>query len=181
LEGRVFHAEASRRSVCGALLASAIGESARATLPNGWTRPGGKSLGPARFHDAAGKAWTLPDLRGQTLLVNLWATWCAPCLIELPALDRLQADLGGQAFQVVAISLDRRGLPAVFNTFQRGAIRSLIPYIDESGAAADQLGAAGLPASLLIDVQGRLIARRRGRVDWDAPAERAAIRSLAHL
>ena len=169
-------ADLLRRSVLAGLAAGAVAWPVRAQ--SAWTRRGGKPLGSARFVDVVGRSLSLADFRGKTVLVNLWATWCAPCLIELPALDRLQADEGGARFQVVAISLDRRGLPAVLNTFQRSAITALTPYVDESGAAADQLGAVGLPASLLIDPRGGLIARRRGAVDWDAPAERAALKGL---
>src|SRR5690242_11621537 len=70
-----------------------------------------KTMPELTFEDASGKPHTLADFRGKFVLLNIWATWCAPCREEMPALDRLQAKMGGERFQVVALSVDQQGLP----------------------------------------------------------------------
>ena len=132
---------------------------ARATKP--------KPVPELRFNDADGRAHTLADFRGKLVLLNIWATWCEPCREEMPALDRLQAKLGGERFQVVALSVDQQG-PAIARRFYaETGIKALPLYIDPTAKAAFTVDAAGLPASLLIDRQGREIGRHLGAVKWD--------------
>ena len=96
-----------------------------------------------RFIDGAGQQRTLADSRGKTVLLNLWATWCVPCRTEMPALDRLQVRLGGPDFEVVALSIDRMGLPAVQAFYAELGLKALTIYVDETGRAANQLSASG--------------------------------------
>ena len=132
---------------------------ARATKP--------KPVPELRFNDADGRAHTLADFRGKLVLLNIWATWCEPCREEMPALDRLQAKLGGERFLVVALSVDQQG-PAIARRFYaETGIKALPLYIDPTAKAAFTVDAAGLPASLLIDRQGREIGRHLGAVKWD--------------
>jgi len=134
---------------------------ARATKP--------KPVPELRFNDADGRAHTLADFRGKLVLLNIWATWCEPCREEMPALDRLQAKLGGERFLVVALSVDQQG-PAIARRFYaETGIKALPLYIDPTAKAAFTVDATGLPASLLIDRQGREIGRHLGAVKWDDP------------
>jgi thiol-disulfide isomerase/thioredoxin len=128
-----------------------------------------KPMPELRFNDADGKGHTLADFRGKVVLLNIWATWCEPCREEMPALDRLQAKLGGERFEVLALSVDQQG-PAIARRFYaRVGIKALALYIDPTAKAAFTVDAAGLPASLLVDRQGREIGRHLGAVKWDEP------------
>ena len=128
-----------------------------------------KELPALQFEDAAGRAHSLAEFKGKLVLLNLWATWCAPCRDEMPALDRLQAELGGARFQVVALSVDPQGAQVARKFFAEAGVKSLELYVDPSAQAAFKLGAAGLPASLLVDANGREIARHLGPAKWDSP------------
>ena len=122
-----------------------------------------------RFADAKERAMTLQDFRGKFVLLNLWATWCAPCREEMPTLDRLQAKLGGPDFEVVALSIDRGG-PFVVSTFYSEiGIRALRIYVDKTGDAATDLGVVAIPVTSLIDREGREIGRKIGPAEWDSP------------
>lgn len=120
------------------------------------------------FVDGAGREMTLAAFKGQTVLLNIWATWCVPCREEMPALDRLQARLGGPDFRVVPLSIDRKGLPAVKAFYEELGLKTLGIYVDRTGKAARQLGAVGLPTTLLVDRQGREIGRTVGPAEWDS-------------
>jgi len=122
-----------------------------------------------QFEDSSGRNLTLADFRGTVVLLNIWATWCGPCREEMPTLDRLQAELGGPDFQVVALSIDRAGLRVVSEFYDEIGIAHLRKYIDESGKASRQLNAMGLPTTLLIDRESREIARHVGPAEWDTP------------
>lgn len=122
-----------------------------------------------RFKDGDGQPVSLADFRGKVVLLNIWATWCGPCREEMPTLDRLQSELGGPDFQVVALSIDRAGLGVVSEFYDEIGIEHLAKYIDESGKTSRQLGAVGLPTTLLIDREGREIARHVGPAEWDTP------------
>ena len=128
-----------------------------------------KPIPELRFVDGAGRALTLGDFRGKVVLLNIWATWCAPCREEMPALDRLQARMGGERFQVVALSVDQQGARIARRFFTEVGIKTLPLYVDPTAKAAFMLDAAGLPATLLVDRAGREIGRHLGAVKWDSP------------
>ncbi|MER9894459.1 TlpA family protein disulfide reductase [Mesorhizobium sp. M0119] len=121
------------------------------------------------FEDGNGKLKTLADFRGKVVLLNIWATWCAPCRKEMPTLDRLQAKLGGPDFEVVALSMDRAGPEIVKKFFAEIGIKHLALNIDASGKAMFAIGTVGLPATLLINRDGKEIGRLIGPAEWDAP------------
>ncbi|MEX1073787.1 MAG: TlpA disulfide reductase family protein [Burkholderiales bacterium] len=121
------------------------------------------------FADGAGKPKTLADFRGKIVLLNVWATWCPPCREEMPSLDRLQKALGGPRFEVVALSIDAEGAPAVQRFYKEIGIASLAIYVDPAMRAAGQLGTLGVPTTLLIDAQGRELGRHAGPAQWDDP------------
>jgi thiol-disulfide isomerase/thioredoxin len=128
------------------------------------------------FVDGAGMARSLADWRGRVVLVNLWATWCAPCVEEMPALDRIAARLGGPDFDVVAISVDRQGASVVQPFLGKLGLSRLAPYLDPSNAAVRVLGAPGLPVSVVLDREGRELGRVLGAAEWDSPAFEALLR-----
>ena len=131
--------------------------------------PAPQALSVLHFTDGEGRAMTLADFKGRFVLLNIWATWCVPCRTEMPTLDRLQAKLGGADFEVVALSIDQQGLPAVRSFFEEIKIKTLGIYVDQSGKAAPDLNAFGLPTTLLIDRQGQELGRLIGPAEWDSP------------
>ena len=128
-----------------------------------------KPVAAIKFDDAQGQSRNLADFKGKVVLLNIWATWCGPCRKEMPALDRLQAALGGPDFEVVALSIDRGGMDAARKFLADIGIRTLAIYLDSSGQALRTLSALGLPTTLLIDREGREIGRLIGPADWDSP------------
>lgn len=115
----------------------------------------------------------LADFRGRTVLLNLWATWCIPCRQEMPALDRLQARLGGADFEVVAIDIDTARLDRRQAFLDQAGVKSLTFYADPSADVFERLKQAGkvvgLPTTLLLDRQGCTLATMAGPAQWDSP------------
>ncbi|NUS22592.1 MAG: TlpA family protein disulfide reductase [Mesorhizobium sp.] len=161
----------------GALLAVAQPASATETPQNFAVHEAPVPVPEIRFEDGNGQPKTLADFSGKVVLLNIWATWCAPCRKEMPTLDRLQAKLGGPDFEVVALSMDRGGPDKVKNFFTEIGIEHLALNIDTSGKAMFTLGALGLPMTLLIDREGKEIGRLIGPAEWDSPEMVAFIRS----
>ncbi len=129
------------------------------------------------FADGDGRPLTAEAWRGRVVLLNLWATWCVPCVEEMPALDRLQARLGGPDFEVVALALDRQGIAVVKPFVERLKLARLALYLDPTGATTRALGARGLPTSLLIDREGSELGRVEGAADWDGAALERVLRA----
>ncbi len=117
-------------------------------------------------------------LAGRWTLVNFWATWCAPCVEELPTLDRLQAAVGGERFTVTLISLDSMPREKVVAALRGYGVSRLDTLVDENLAAMGALSIPGLPTTLLLDPAGREVARLVGPAEWNAPAVQAALRQL---
>ncbi len=138
--------------------------------------PTPRILPDIRFDDGEMRAVSLADFRGKVVLLNIWATWCGPCRRELPTLDRLQSQLGGPDFEVVALSIDRTGLEAVREFYREVGVKHLAMYIDRSGRASRDLGVVGLPTTLLIDRAGRELGRLIGPAEWDGPEMVAFVR-----
>lgn len=138
--------------------------------PNGfllWESP--RDVSEISFEDGDGNSLTLADFEGKLILLNVWATWCGPCRKEMPTLDALQAELGGTDFEVVALSIDRQGIDVVNEFYQEVGIEHLAPYVDQTGMASADLGAVGIPSTLLLDRQGKEIGRLVGEAEWDTP------------
>lgn len=120
------------------------------------------------FVDGEGRELSLEDFRGRIVLLNVWATWCVPCREEMPTLDRLQERLGGEDFHVLPLSIDRAGLDVVRRFYEEIGIRHLGLYLSEGMRAMRELYVVGLPTTLLIDRNGRELARLVGPAEWDS-------------
>jgi thiol-disulfide isomerase/thioredoxin len=131
--------------------------------------PAAKAVPDITFADERGHSVGLKDFRGKLVLLNVWATWCGPCRKEMPTLDRLQAALGSERFQVVALSIDRGGAASVQKFYAETGVRHLAFFIDSTGRAGSTLGLIGLPGTLLIDPPEREIGRLIGPAEWDSP------------
>jgi thiol-disulfide isomerase/thioredoxin len=127
-----------------------------------------RALPPLDIRDGAGKPVSLDQFRGRVVLLNLWATWCAPCRKEMPALDRLQASLGGPEFTVVALATDAGGAKAVQEFYAANNVQHLAIYVDGTSKVLTSLGTAGLPTTLLLDAEGREVGRYLGAADWES-------------
>jgi thiol-disulfide isomerase/thioredoxin len=124
------------------------------------------------FKDAQGQDRTLADWRGRTVLLNLWATWCVPCRREMPALDALQADLGGAKFQVVAVNIDQRDKQKPLAFLKQVGVTHLAFYSDETAQVFETLKTAGkafgMPTTLLVDPKGCEIGDMAGPAEWSS-------------
>jgi thiol-disulfide isomerase/thioredoxin len=136
------------------------------------------ALPDIRFVDGEGKETSLKDFAGKAVLLNLWATWCAPCREEMPALDRLQKELGSDKFQVVALAVDKAGLDGARKFLEENKIDGLALYADPTARVGTELKAVGMPTTLLIDAQGREIGRLIGPAAWDSPDAKRLIEAF---
>ena len=127
-----------------------------------------EALPDITFNDADGKPLTLSSFKGRTVLLNLWATWCAPCREEMPSLDRLQKALGSDKFEVVALSLDRQGLEGSKKFLTEVKTENLKLYVDPSAKQGTNLKVIGMPTTILIDKEGRELGRLAGPAEWDS-------------
>lgn len=130
------------------------------------------------FTNAAGDQEQLSDYKGKVLLVNFWATWCAPCRKEMPGLDQLQGDIGSDDFQVLAISQDLQGMEKVQAFFEKLGIKNLTAFNDKTVKSGRTAGVFGLPASILLNSEGEEIGRLIGPAEWDAPESKALIQHI---
>jgi thiol-disulfide isomerase/thioredoxin len=121
----------------------------------------------AGFTDADGKSVSLADFQGKPVVVNLWATWCHPCLKEMPSLDRLQAALDGK-LAVAAVSEDRGGAERIVRFVEAMDLKKLKIYLDPKSDVAHAFKVRGLPTSIVIDAKGRVVGRVEGAAEWDS-------------
>ncbi len=128
------------------------------------------SMKDLAFNAPDGSPMTLADLSGKTLLINLWATWCAPCRHEMPALDQLQQDMGGEDFEVVAVNVDTGGDEKPKAFLEEIEVGALSYYRDSTLGLFNDLKrrglAFGLPVTLLVDDEGCLLAHMNGPAEW---------------
>lgn len=128
--------------------------------------------------DAADGEHSLADYRGKYVLLNFWATWCAPCRQEMPSLDRLQAEMGGADFAVVTVATGRNPVPAIRKFFDEIAVEHLPILRDPKQTFARDMAVLGLPSTILIDRDGNEIARLIGDAEWDSDSAKAIIGAL---
>ncbi|MEO0393045.1 MAG: TlpA disulfide reductase family protein [Pseudomonadota bacterium] len=126
-----------------------------------------KPLPPLAITDEAGNPVDFADFEGRVVLLNIWATWCRPCIAEMPSLNALQARAAGSEFDVVPLSLDRG--PVVVQQFYKDYnLKNLLIFMDEDDAAVANLEVGGLPTSILVDHNGYEVGRLTGDADWNA-------------
>jgi thiol-disulfide isomerase/thioredoxin len=123
---------------------------------------------PFSFDDLGGNAASLTDFAGRLVVLNLWATWCAPCLREMPSLDRMQARLGEDVV-VLAISEDRSGSKVVEPFIDKLGLKSVKFYLDPKSGAERAFKVQGLPTSFVIGRDGKILGRVEGAAEWDSP------------
>jgi thiol-disulfide isomerase/thioredoxin len=133
------------------------------------------------FTGGEGQPMSLADFKGKTVLVNLWATWCVPCREEMPALDKLQAELGGSDFQVVAINVDTRNPDKPKAWLQENGIKNLAYHADPAGKLLQVLQKSGhvvgLPTTFVVDPSGCEIAILKGPAEWASPDALAFVKA----
>ena len=127
--------------------------------------------------DDAGEG-RLEDWRGKWVLLNFWATWCAPCRHEMPMLAALQSEFGGERFEVLTIATGRNSPRGIAKFFEEVGIDNLPRHQDPDQSLASQMGIFGLPITVIIDPDGREIARLRGDADWSSASAKAIIATL---
>jgi len=132
--------------------------------------PAPRTLPALAFKDAEGRTRALADWRGRTVLLNLWATWCVPCRKEMPALDALQAKLGGGDFEVVAVNIDTRDPDKPAAWLKENGVHNLAYYADNSARVFQELKAVGkafgMPTTLIVDPSGCELATLAGPAEW---------------
>ena len=132
-------------------------------------------------HEKLGKDVALSDYQGRVVLLNLWATWCAPCVKELPSLDRLQKELGSDDFIVLALSMDFKGANVVAPFLKKIGVTHLDVLTDTKSHAMQRLESASLPITFLINKKGKLVARLDGPAEWDSVEAKALIEALIDI
>lgn len=131
----------------------------------------------AAVDDEKGKPVDLAErLKGKVVLVNFWATWCAPCVTELPTLDKLQGEMGGDKFEVVAVSVDLRGMEKVGPFWSEKGFKNLAIRLDQRGTLMKAFGTRGLPTTFLVDREGNVVGYLEGHADWASADAKALMR-----
>jgi thiol-disulfide isomerase/thioredoxin len=138
-------------------------------------KPQPEALPDIRFVNGSGAEVGLASFHGKVVLLNVWATWCAPCREEMPALDRLQAELGSDKFQVVALAVDKSGIDGARKFLTDIKAEKLEAFADPTAKEGTRLKVIGMPTSILIDPQGREIGRLIGPAHWDSPEAKRLI------
>lgn len=134
----------------------------------------GSAMPDFTLADPAGHKLRLPDLKGTPVLLNLWATWCAPCVTEMPLLDTLAGDMQGK-LRVVTVSQDMQGAAKVTPFFAEKKFAHLEPWLDPESDLVFHYDGANLPLSILYDAEGREVWRIAGDLDWSGQPARALV------
>ena len=131
--------------------------------------------------DLYGNSVDVASFEGKVVLLNFWATWCPPCRKEMPGIDRLAGELSGDDFAVVALSTDRFDVERITDFFEEIEVQHLDVHQDRTGATARRAGALGLPVTLILDRQGREIARMAGEAEWDSERAKAILTQVIEM
>ncbi len=130
------------------------------------------------FQTANGAAKSVSDFEGKIVVLNFWATWCPPCRKEMPYLDALQDEMGGDDFQVLALAMDRASVDKIKDFYRSIEAENLKIYREPTLRIGTEAGVLGMPITLILDRQGREIARLQGEAKWDGPEAKAIIKQV---
>ncbi len=166
-EAKAVAIAASLKSYATGAMANFVPEAAPAPVPD------------ISFSDAEGASHDLSLFRGKLVVLNLWATWCGPCRHEMPTLDQLEGEIGGDRVAVVALSVDQTGLDDVKKFFAGIKVSHLAIYNDPTAAAGLKFKAIGLPTTVLISPDGLVLGRFVGPAEWNAPEAKSLISAAA--
>ena len=164
----------TRRRVLAVIAAAATGPALAQFEAKPW--PSGRALPPLAGTDLNGQAWNLAELKGRPVLVNFWATWCAPCKEEMPTLQTL-AELEGERLVVLAVNV-REQASRASRFVQSAGLTQLHVLPDPRGATARAWGVGVFPTTVLIDREGRAVRTVTGAVDWTGPEAQGWLREL---
>ncbi|RBI87421.1 TlpA family protein disulfide reductase [Rhodosalinus halophilus] len=134
--------------------------------------------GTTAFETVDGGEITLADYAGKHVVLNFWATWCAPCRKEMPQLSELQETFGGESFEVVTVATGRNAVPAMRNFFEEIGVDNLPLHRDPRQALAREMGVFGLPITVILTPEGEEIARLRGDANWASESAKAIVAAL---
>ncbi len=165
--------------VSGLVAASCLAGAPARALPGFRAADRATAAPEIRYVTSAAQRRRLSDWRGRPVLLNFWATWCVPCLVEMPSLDRLQAAPPVPGLVVLCVSAEAGGLTAIEAFYGRLGLGALSVAWDPNALAAAAYGVKSLPETVLIDREGRVRGQVTGAVEWDGAAARALI--AAHL
>ena len=130
------------------------------------------------FTDPEGSEYQLSGFAGKLVVLNFWATWCGPCRKEMPMLAELQAEFGGDNFQVVTIATGRNSLTGIRKFLEDVGVDNLPIYLDPKSKLGREMGVLALPITVILNRDGREIARMRGDAEWNSDSAKAVIRAL---
>ncbi|WP_281968404.1 TlpA family protein disulfide reductase [Roseovarius nanhaiticus] len=137
-----------------------------------------KAISTSSFIMEDGREATLAQYEGKYVLLNFWATWCAPCRKEMPMLSELQTEFGGEDFEVVTLATGRNAVPAIEGFFDEIGVENLPMHRDPNQRVARDMGVLGLPITVIIDPEGREVARLQGDAHWSSDSAKALIAGL---
>ncbi|MGB8814728.1 MAG: TlpA disulfide reductase family protein [Paracoccaceae bacterium] len=121
---------------------------------------------------------SLAEFKGKWVVLNLWATWCPPCRTEMPGLDRLQAELGSDSFEVVTVATGRNSVTGIEKFFTEAGVVNLTALRDPTSDLAHSIGVMGLPVTLILNPDGAEVGRLMGDAEWDSENARAVLTAL---
>ncbi len=140
--------------------------------------PGDAAVQLSSFVDEAGTPTSVDSFRGKIVVLNLWAAWCVPCLREMPSLDRLAELLPQDEFAVIAVSQDHSGPEVVKRSFAKLGLHRLKLYLDPAGRLGKEIGARGMPTTLILSAEGKPLSFREGAAAWDSEDTVSYLRGL---
>lgn len=156
-----------------AILDMRVGDMRKMNIPTGV-----KPAPDIPYENLDGEMFLLAEANGRYRLVNFWATWCPPCREEMPTLDSLQANLGGDTFEVLTIATGRNRTSEIEKFFTEAGVEHLPILLDPRGKLGRAMGALGLPTTILLDPDGNEIARLTGGADWNSENAVAVLQAL---
>ncbi|MBT0959489.1 TlpA family protein disulfide reductase [Alphaproteobacteria bacterium KMM 3653] len=137
-----------------------------------------KAVEDVPFGDLSGGTHSLSDYKGQVVVLNFWATWCAPCRHEMPMLSNLQETFAGKNVEVVTIATGRNMPAAINRFFDEIEVDNLPSFVDPKQALARKMSVFGLPVTVILDAEGREVARMQGDAEWDSESAVAVLEAL---